>query len=58
MTATVKILLDSFENLTDTEKLDLVTEVVRRTDIFSAPELSEGEQVALMEDLFFAMERD
>lgn len=58
MTATVENLLVSFEKLTEPEKRDLAIEVVRRTDIFGAPDLSDEEQTLLAEDLFLALDRE
>ena len=56
MTATVENLLVSFEKLSETEKYDLAIEVVRRTDIFGAPEPS-GEELALAaDDLFLTLD--
>ena len=58
MTQTVENLLVSFEQLTETEKQDLAIEVVRRTDIFGAPELSDEELALAAEDLFLALDRE
>ena len=58
MTQTVENLLVSFERLTEPEKRDLAIEVVRRTDIFGAPDLSDEEQTLLAEDLFLALDRE
>jgi hypothetical protein len=58
MTATVENLLITFEKLTEPEKRDLAIEVVRRTDIFGAPDLSDEEQDLLAEDLFLALDRE
>ncbi|MCP9495713.1 MAG: hypothetical protein MSG64_14800 [Pyrinomonadaceae bacterium MAG19_C2-C3] len=58
MTATVENLLVSFEKLTELEKRDLAIEVVRRTDIFGSPDLSDEEQTLLAEDLFLALDRE
>ena len=56
MTQTVENLLVSFEQLTETEKYDLAVEVVRRTDIFGAPELSDEELGLAAKDLFLALD--
>ncbi len=58
MTATVESLLVSFEKLTEPEKRDLAIEVVRRTDIFGSPDLSDEEQTLLAEELFLALDRE
>ena len=58
MTQTVENLLVYFEQLTETEKHDLAVEVVRRTDIFGASELSDEEQTLAAEDLFLALDRE
>jgi len=58
MTQTVENLLVSFEQLTEPEKRDLAIEVVRRTDIFGSPDLSDEEQTLLAEDLFLALDRE
>lgn len=57
MTQTVENLLISFEKLSETEKHDLAIEVIRRTDIFGAPELSDDELALAAEDLFLALDR-
>ena len=51
-------MLVSFEQLTEPEKHDLALEVVRRTDIFGAPELSDEELALAAEDLFLALDRE
>lgn len=56
MTQTVENLLVSFEQLTETEKHDLAVEVVRRSDIFGASELSDDEVNLAAEDLFLALD--
>ena len=58
MTATVENILISFEKLTEPEKRDLAIEVVRRTDVFGAPDLSDEEQTLLAEDLFLTLDRE
>ena len=58
MTQTVENLLVYFEKLTEMEKHDLAIEVVRRTDIFGAPELSDNELALAAEDLFLALDRE
>jgi hypothetical protein len=58
MTQTVENLLVSFEQLTEPEKRDLAIEVVRRTEIFGSPDLSDEEQTLLAEDLFLALDRE
>ncbi len=58
MTQTVENLLVYFEKLTESEKHDLAVEVVRRTDIFGSPDLSDGEQTLLAEDLFLSLDRE
>ena len=58
MTQTVENLLVTFEQLSETEKHDLAIEVVRRTDIFGAPELSDDELALAAEDLFLALDRE
>ncbi len=58
MTATVENLLVSFEQLTETEKHDLAIEVVRRTDIFGSPDLSDDEITLAAEDLFLALDHE
>ncbi|HQU84318.1 MAG TPA: hypothetical protein PKY59_14370, partial [Pyrinomonadaceae bacterium] len=51
-------LLISFEQLTETEKRELAIEVVRRTDIFGAPDISDEAQNLLAEDLFLQLDRE
>lgn len=58
MTQTVENLLVYFEKLTEMEKHDLAVEVVRRTDIFGAPELSDDELALAAEDLFLALDHE
>lgn len=58
MTPTVEDLLVSFEKLTEPEKRDLAIEVVRRTDIFGAEEVSDEELTLAAEDLFLALDRE
>ena len=58
MTQTVENILVYFEKLTETEKHDLAIEVVRRTDIFGAPELSDDELALTADDLFLALDRE
>ncbi len=58
MTQTVEKLLVYFEKLTEMEKRDLAIEVVRRTDIFGAPELSDDELALAAEDLFLALDHE
>lgn len=58
MTTTVENLLISFEQLTETEKRELAIEVVRRTDIFGAPDISDEAQNLLAEDLFLQLDRE
>lgn len=58
MTATVENLLVFFEKLSESEKRDLAIEVVRRTDIFGSPDLSDEEQTLLAEDLFLALDHE
>lgn len=58
MTATVENLLISFEQLTEAEKRDLAIEVVRRTDIFGSPDLSDNELALAAEDLFLALDKE
>jgi hypothetical protein len=58
MTQTVENLLIYFEKLSETEKHDLAIEVVRRTDIFGSPDLSDDELTLAAEDLFLALDRE
>ena len=58
MTTTVKNLLISFEKLTETEKRELAIEVVRRTDIFGSPDISDEELALAAEDLFLELDRE
>ena len=58
MTQTVEKLLVTFEQLSETEKHDLAIEVMRRTDIFGSPDLSDNELALAGEDLFIALDRE
>jgi hypothetical protein len=56
MTQIVEKLPIYFEKLSETEKRDLAIEVVRRTDIFGSPDLSDDELTLAAEDLFLALD--
>lgn len=58
MTHTVESLLADFEQLSEAEKHDLAVEVVRRTDIFGAPDLSDEELALAADDVFLALDRE
>lgn len=58
MTPTVEKLLISFEQLTESEKHELAIEVVRRTDIFGSPDLSDDALALAAEDLFLALDQE
>lgn len=58
MTVTVEKLLVSFEKLSKTEKHELAIEVVRRTDIFGSPDLSDDELALAAEDLLLALDQE
>jgi hypothetical protein len=56
MTALVQELLDTFDRLTDSERLDLVLEILKRTIYLDFPPLSDEDLVLNAEGLFLELD--
>jgi hypothetical protein len=56
MTALVQELLDTFDRLTDTERLDLVLEILKRTIYLDFPPLSDEDLVLNAEEIFLELD--
>jgi hypothetical protein len=56
MTAAVQELLNTFELLTDSERLDLVSEILKRTTDLDFPPLSDEDLVLNAEGLFLNLD--
>jgi hypothetical protein len=56
MTASVQELLDTFDRLTDSERLDLVLEILKRTVYLDFPPLSDEDLVLNAEELFLELD--
>jgi hypothetical protein len=56
MTALVQELLDTFDRLTDSERLDLVLEILKRTVYLDFPPLSDEDLVLNAEELFLELD--
>jgi hypothetical protein len=56
MTALVKELLDTFDRLTDSERLDLVSEILKRTTDLDFPPLSDEDLVLNAEGIFLELD--
>lgn len=56
MTALVKELLDTFDRLTESERLDLVVEILKRTVYLDFPSLSDEDLVLNAEELFLELD--
>jgi len=56
MTALVQELLDTFDRLTDSERLDLVREILKRTAYLDFPPLSDEDLVLNAEELFLELD--
>ena len=52
MTASVKKILDSFDELPETEKREVATAILRRALRFDTPPLTDEDFVAQADDLF------
>lgn len=57
MTANVHRILDSFRNLSEQEKHELVVEILRRTLDSNVPQLSDEDFVLSAETLFLDLDR-
>lgn len=56
MTALVQELLNTFDQLTDSERLDLVLEILKRTSDLQFPPLSDEDLVRNAERLFLELD--
>jgi hypothetical protein len=58
MTAIVQKLLNTFDNLTYSERLDLLSEILRRTVYLDFDPLSDEELTLNAEDIFLALDEE
>ncbi|MEG3843839.1 hypothetical protein [Microcoleus sp. herbarium14] len=58
MTILVEELLNTFERLTDSERLDLVWEILKRTVYLDFPPLSDDDLVLNAEGLFLELDEE
>ncbi|MEG4047170.1 MULTISPECIES: hypothetical protein [unclassified Microcoleus] len=58
MTILVEELLNTFERLTDSERLDLVLEILKRTVYLDFPPLSDEDLVLNAEGLFLELDEE
>jgi hypothetical protein len=58
MTTLVEELLNTFEQLTDSERLDLVLEILKRTVDLDFPPLSDDDLVLNAEGLFLELDEE
>ena len=58
MTTLVEELLNTFEQLTDSERLDLVLEILKRTVDLDFPPLSDDDLVLNSEGLFIELDEE
>lgn len=58
MTAVVQELLNTFDNLTYSERLDLLSEFLRRTVYLDFSPLSDEELALNAEDIFFTLDEE
>jgi hypothetical protein len=58
MTAAVQELLDTFDNLTYSERLDLLSEILRRTVYLDFEPLSDEELTLNAEDVFVTLDEE
>jgi hypothetical protein len=56
MTALVQELLDTFDRLTDSERLDLVLEILKRTIYMDFPPLSDEDLALNAEGIFIELD--
>jgi hypothetical protein len=58
MTILVEELLNTFERLTDSERLDLVLEILKRTVYLDFPPLSDDDLVLNAEGIFLELDEE
>jgi hypothetical protein len=57
MTSSAKAILDSFDELPDTEKRDVVRAILQRALRLDSPPLTDEELVAQAEDIFLELDK-
>ena len=57
MTATVQNMIQSFERLSDAEKREVATEILRRSLQFDFPPLTDNEFVLSAEEVFLELDK-
>jgi len=57
MSTTVEDILDSFDHLSEAEKRELVSEILRRTTAMSFPPLTDEELILNAETLFLELDQ-
>ncbi len=57
MTALVQELLNTFDRLTDSERLELVLEILKRTVDLDFPPLSDNDLVLNAEEIFLELDK-
>ena len=57
MTTTVENILNSFELLSEYEKIELASEIMRRTAKFGFPPLTDDDLVYLADEVFFELDK-
>ena len=58
MTVAVKSLLDTFDQLSESEKKEAAVEILRRTDFGDYPSLCDDELTTLAEELFLELDAE
>lgn len=58
MTAVVQDLLNTFDSLTDAERLDLLSEILRRMADLEFLPLSDGDLILNAEDIFLNLDQE
>jgi hypothetical protein len=58
MTPVVQDFLTTFDRLTDSERLDLASEIFKRTAYLDFPQLSDEELVLNAEEIFLQLDQD
>ena len=56
MTALVQEILNTFDSLTESERLDLLSEILKRTSDLDLPPLSDDDLVLNAEELFLDLD--
>lgn len=57
MPTSVKDIIQSFELLSEDEKKELASEIMRRTAKFDLPPLTDGELISCADELFLELDR-